>query len=155
MKNIFAVLVILSLCSFKGDIPAKPEYFGTWRSVFKNGDKIMESVMTLKQNSKSNKIDFYRKKDTDGIPLYTVKMTDESHFKGSKTESISADISVEHNVTGYFADSKLYTEDNEEQKNYATKQMHNNSVSHVYKKWDPASQKYIDFPNESIHAVTN
>ena len=152
MKNIitlFALLIVL--CSFKGDIPVNPEFFGTWRCVKTIKDKpgkVMVYDWTFKQNSKSNKIDIYKKSDPDGKPSYVVKMQDPTHFKGTGYEDVDANVSVDHELTGYFDDNKFIISDHYVKSiiSQGVRSKRAGDWKYEFRKFDPTTKFFIAFP---------
>jgi hypothetical protein len=153
MKKIIPIVAsFLLLCSFKGDVPVNPEFFGLWRCVKPIKDQPTKSMVydwDFRQNAKSNKIDVYRKKDPDGQPFITVKMLDATHFEGKTVEKIDDNQSIDHKITGYYEENKFIILD------HLITSIYNGSVTnkkahdwkYEFRKFSKAKNEYPAFPD--------
>lgn len=103
--NKFLLLLLIPLMSGK-NTPVNPDYLGKYK--YYDPDKKQLTIWILSQNPKdADKIDFRRPTDTK--PLFTVGMTDGSHFKTKHgfTDHINENLEIKRSCTGSFSGGQM------------------------------------------------
>lgn len=116
----------------------------------------MEYIIYIKQNSKSNKFDVYRKQDADGKPFYTATMLDATHFKAKNDENPSASEEITHKIAGYWDGDRLLVDDHVE-KSIVNNRAHSTTIydnKRVYLRWNEETKQFSDSLSHGAMQVT-
>jgi hypothetical protein len=133
MKKLLLLLLIPLMAGKNTSV--NPEYLGKYK--YYDPDKKQLTVWILNQNPKdAGKIDFRRPTDTK--PLFTVEMTDATHFKTKHefTDHINENLEIKRTCTGSFSGGEMTLLLEYESVSYGLSKnlTHHSAGEHVYEK---------------------